>query len=219
MRIVYINQYFRTPDMAGGTRSYEMARRFVAAGHDVHVITSDLECESEAPRKWCEYDIEGIRVHVFPICYSNRMTFKRRIPAFLKFAWVASRRIAAVEADIVFASSTPLTPAIPAVYASHRCKIPMVFEVRDLRPEVPIAVGALHDPVSIWAARRLERFAYRHAAQIVALSPGMKAGVAKTRYTKDRIHVIPNCSDNALFGQGDPHSFLSSRPILSQDRS
>ena len=32
MRIVYLHQYFITPQMAGGSRSYEMARRLVAAG-------------------------------------------------------------------------------------------------------------------------------------------------------------------------------------------
>ncbi|MDR8470779.1 glycosyltransferase family 4 protein, partial [Acinetobacter baumannii] len=29
MRILYFHQYFNTPDMSGGTRSYEMARRLV----------------------------------------------------------------------------------------------------------------------------------------------------------------------------------------------
>jgi len=27
MRITYLHQYFNTPEMSGGTRSYEMARR------------------------------------------------------------------------------------------------------------------------------------------------------------------------------------------------
>ena len=41
MRILYLHQYFNTPDMSGGTRSYEMARRLVAAGHEVHMVTSE----------------------------------------------------------------------------------------------------------------------------------------------------------------------------------
>ena len=41
MRIVYLHQYFVTPEMIGGSRSYEMARRLVAAGHEVHMVTSD----------------------------------------------------------------------------------------------------------------------------------------------------------------------------------
>ena len=40
MKIVYLHQYFITRKMAGGTRSYEMARRLVEAGHEVHMVTT-----------------------------------------------------------------------------------------------------------------------------------------------------------------------------------
>jgi hypothetical protein len=39
MRILYLHQYFVSPDAAGGTRSYELARRMVARGHDVTLVT------------------------------------------------------------------------------------------------------------------------------------------------------------------------------------
>jgi len=39
----------------------------------------------------------------------------------------------------------------------------MVFEVRDLWPELPIAMGALRNPILRWVARRLELWAYDHA--------------------------------------------------------
>ena len=41
MRILYLHQYFNLPTDNGGTRSYEMARSLVTAGHEVHMITSD----------------------------------------------------------------------------------------------------------------------------------------------------------------------------------
>ena len=41
MKITYLHQYFHTPNVPGSTRSYEMARRFVAAGHEVDLITAD----------------------------------------------------------------------------------------------------------------------------------------------------------------------------------
>ena len=40
MRITYLHQYFNTPGMSGGTRSYEMARRLVEMGHEVNMVTS-----------------------------------------------------------------------------------------------------------------------------------------------------------------------------------
>ena len=88
MKILYLHQYFNTPDMPGGTRSYEMARRLVAMGHEVNMITS---CRDFGVRKQRFETIEaGIKVHWLPVPYSNRMGFIDRVLAFLKFAFVSS---------------------------------------------------------------------------------------------------------------------------------
>jgi len=76
----------------------------------------------------------------------------------------------------------------------------MVFEVRDLWPELPIAMGALRNPVMRAAARWLERYAYRHAQSVVALSPGMREGVERGGVSAERIAMIPNSCDLAHFG-------------------
>lgn len=184
--------------MSGGTRSYEMARRFVAAGHEVDIITSRQAPDSES-RDWRHYTIDGIDVHEYPVPYSNKMRFWRRVSAFVAFAVKAAFKAGKLGGDVVFATSTPLTIAIPGVWAARKLKVPMVFEVRDLWPELPIAIGALRNPVLKWLAHKLERFAYSNAARVVALSPGMATGVAATGYPPDRIAVIPNSSDIAQF--------------------
>ena len=200
MKILYVHQYFNTPDMSGGTRSFEMARRFVLEGHEVHVITSWREATRE--NDWFETEVEGFRVHWLPVLYSNKMSFYTRISAFFKFAFRSARKVASLQADIVFATSTPLTVVIPAVYACKLQKIPMVFEVRDLWPELPIAMGALKNPVARFLARKLEIFAYENASCIVALSPGMKDGVSRTGFPSSKIAVIPNSSDVKMFRIG-----------------
>ena len=195
MRIIYLHQYFHTPAVAGSIRSYEMARRFVSWGHEVHLITSDRE----ANRGAYQTEEAGIQVHWLPVPYSNMLSTYGRIRAFFQFAWGAARKAAALEGDLVFATSTPLTIALPAVYAAKRKRVPMVFEVRDLWPELPVAMGTLKGWPLITAARWLERFAYRNSAQIVALSPGMKEGVVRAGYPAERVAVIPNSADLALF--------------------
>ncbi len=177
-----------------------MARRFVAAGHEVHVITSLRKPDKHASKEWRSSKIDGVHVHWFPVEYSNSMSYKRRIISFLRFAWVAGRKARRIGGDVVFATSTPLTVALPGVYAARALKVPMVFEVRDLWPELPIATGALRNPLLVAQARWLERFAYSHSAHIVALSPGMKAGVVKAGYPESKVSVIPNSCDNLLFG-------------------
>src|SRR5690554_7997827 len=184
--------------MAGGTRSYEMARRMVAAGHEVHMVTSYREPEGSR-QGWFQTDEAGIQVHWYPVPYSNHMSFFQRLKAFFSFALAARKKALQLDADIIFATSTPLTIALPAVPASRKKKIPMVFEVRDLWPEMPIAVGALKNPLLRFAAHRLEHWAYHNAEAVVALSPGMKEGVLRTGYPAEKVAVIPNSSDNAEF--------------------
>ncbi len=127
-----------------------------------------------------------------------------------------------IPSDIIFATSTPLTIALPAVYAARRQKIPMVFEVRDLWPEVPIAIGALKNPLAKYIAKQLEQFAYKNARRIIALSPGMANGVEKTGYPVSKISIIPNSCDLDLF-QPDQnkadrfrkeHVELGDRPVI-----
>lgn len=201
MRILYLHQYFNTPSMSGGTRSYEMARRLVAAGHDVQMVTTDRSGGS-GDGGWRVSDEAGIRVHWLPVPYSNSMGFRQRLWAFSRFALAAGRKARALGGDVVFATSTPLTIALPALYARRTLGVPMVFEVRDLWPELPIAVGAVRNPVLIAAARGLERLAYRSAAHVVALSEGMKEGVVRTGVSPERVSVVPNSCDLDLFRVG-----------------
>ena len=197
LRITYLHQYFNTPEMSGGTRSYEMARRLVAMGHKVNMVTSWRE---EGRRtSWFKTTEAGICVNWLPIQYANDMSYSQRMKAFCWFAWHASRLAASIPSDVVLATSTPLTIALPGVFAAKRQRVPMVFEVRDLWPELPIAMGALPNPIMRSAAQWLERFAYKNASRIIALSPGMRDGVVTSGFPADRVDVIPNSADLELF--------------------
>lgn len=152
-------------------------------------------------------NIAGIPTVIIHVPYSNAMSFGQRIRAFFEFAWYASREAVCQKADVVFATSTPLTIAIPGVVARLRHRVPMVFEVRDLWPELPIAVGALKNPLARVAARWLEWVAYHSSAHIIALSPGMAEGVIRRGVSPDRVTVIPNSCDLDLFDVPPEHGY------------
>ncbi len=199
MHILYLHQYFVGPDGSGGTRSLEMARRWVEWGHRVTLVTSSALFSAgpvDRVRRTC---VEGIDVVVLPVPYGGEMSHARRIQAFLSFAMQATRWAVRTSADVVFASSTPLTIAIPGLVGAAAQRVPMVFEVRDAWPDLPIAMGALKNPAAIWAARRLEVAACRGAVQVIALSPGMADSVARCGVPRGRIHVVPNACDTAAF--------------------
>jgi len=204
MRVLYLHQYFVPPNTPGGTRSYEFARRLVRSGHEVTLVTSSAmmpHVPSTGPI--VRERLDGIDLVILPIAYDNTMTYGERIRAFVHFATWASGIAARTRCDVVFATSTPLTIAIPGLVARAFTGAPMVFEVRDLWPELPIAMGALRSPWSRMAARGLEFAAYHGASHVVALSPGMADGIARRGIPRERITVIPNACDLDLF-DADP---------------
>jgi len=218
LRIVYVHQYYTNLAMGGGTRSFELARRLVAQGHEVHVLTTRTEARRRSLR-WRRTVEAGVQVHWFDVPYDNSMSYRRRIKAFAEFAATATARAISLDPDLVFATSTPLTVAVPGVVAARVRRVPFVFEVRDLWPEVPIALGALRGRPSRRLAFALARWAYRNAQAVVALSPGMAAGVAAHGVGPERIAVVPNACDVSLF-QVDAaavRAFRDARPWL-QDR-
>lgn len=222
MRVTYLHQYFNTPGMSGSTRSFEMARRLVEKGHEVHIVTADCKGITPVSQGWYRTIEAGINVHWAKIQYSNQMDYSRRIRAFVSFAWCSAVKAAELKADVVFATSTPLTIAIPAVYAARRNRCPMVFEVRDLWPSVPIALGAIRGRIPIAFSRHLERFAYRNASRIVVLSPRMRDWVVSCGYSGSRVTVIPNGCDLELFDTAPEAGFnlrreyewLGNRPLV-----
>lgn len=215
MKIVYLHQYFRTPDEQGGVRSYHMAKALAERGHDVHVVTA-RQPRSQRDRQVDRTVIGDVTVHALPVAYSNAMSLRQRTVAFATFAarsCILSRRL---RGDVVIATSTPLTIAIPGVFGSWGRHCPLIFEVRDLWPDVPIAMGALSSPVVRRLGRGLERFAYRHSSRIVALSDDMRAGVVRAGYPADKITVIPNMADTQAFApsRSRPDRWLSAHPRL-----
>ena len=201
MRILYLHQYFALLQSPTGTRSYEFARRLIAAGHDVHILTSSAMLP-EAYQHGEDIEdvvIDDIPVRVICVPYSNEMSFAERIRAFIGFAFRASIEATQMKTDLIFATSTPLTIGIPAMIGQLWQRVPMVFEVRDLWPELPIAIGVLKNPFLIWLASALEWIIYHMATHVVALSPGMAAGVQRRGIAPERITVIPNSCDVDIF--------------------
>ena len=206
MHVIYIHQYFSTNTGSTGTRSYEMSKALIAAGHRVTMIcglSDNAPPEFNQGRRVNEVEVDGIHVLCVGQPYSNRMGFYRRARAFGQFAREATRIGRTLKGDLVFATSTPLTVGLPGMKIARKLDVPFVFEVRDLWPEIPIAIGMVRNPLLIWYLRRLERRIYRAADHIVALSPGMCDGIGATGYPAEQVTMIPNIANLELFRPSD----------------
>jgi len=194
LRITYIHQHFHLPSEAGGSRPWEFARRLAARGHSVTIIAGG-SVSSDTTH-------EGVRVLRTKTRFSTDMSRLRRLLAFAQFMLKSTAAALRIPADVVLASSTPLTTAVPGVLAAGLRRCAFVFEVRDLWPEAPVALGELRSRPVITVARALERLAYTRAAHVIALSPGMAEGVLEV-VPGTPVTVVPNASDIALFSMDD----------------
>jgi glycosyltransferase involved in cell wall biosynthesis len=199
VHVLYLHQYFGTRDGVGGTRSFEFARHLVARGHTVTMVTARRADSGLADvRRQQVAGIEVVTLGGRP--YSNLLSTRQRLVEFARFTVRATLvRGCKPPPDVVIATSTPITIGIPGVLLARHYGVPLVFEVRDLWPRAPIEMGVLRNRLAIRAARWLERWIYRNARTVIALSPGMQDGVLSTGVPSRRVVVIPNASDMDLF--------------------
>lgn len=199
MKILYFYQYFSTPKGSWGTRVYEFAKRWVRAGHEVVVVTSVYYKSDIKATKLVETkNYDGIQVKILNIQISNKQPFTKRVWTFLKFAVMSSWFALTIPADVVVASSGPLTVGLPGLVARYLARRKFVFEVRDLWPDVSIQIGALRNPVLIRASKLLEKTCYKASSLIVSLSPGMASHI-KARHPSAKVISVPNAADNEFW--------------------
>jgi glycosyltransferase involved in cell wall biosynthesis len=204
MKVLYFHQHFSTPKGSAGIRSYEMARRLVVRGHQVTMVcgsygggvTGLIMPFAKGRRRGV---VDGIDIIEFDLAYSNRDGLVKRALTFLKFA-VRSIGLAFSEKyDVLFATTTPLTAGIPGIFARWLRGKPFVFEVRDLWPELPRAMGVIRNPLVLWAMGVLEWASYRSAHRLIGLSPGIVEGIAHRGVPRERIAAVPNGCDLGIF--------------------
>ena len=210
-RLVYLHQYFAIPSVPGGIRSWEFSCRLVQDGWHVSVVCGSSylpNVNSNQLNTICKQQMDAyldkgsgsFDIKTFPVEYSNLMSFPARILAFLKFTFFSSVHILKKrQPSLYFATSTPLTIAIPVILNRYLKGNLYIFEVRDLWPEIPIAMGVIRSPLLIYIARKLERLAYQNAHHIIVLSPGMKNSIVKSGVSSKKISIIPNACDNQKF--------------------
>ena len=204
MKILYFHQHFSTPKGSAGIRSYAMAQSLIRNGHQVTMVcgsfgagqTGLTQPFNKGMRRGM---VDGIDIIEFELPYSNTLSFLKRILIFLSFAFKSIKVALTEQYDVVFATTTPLTAGIPGIFAKWFRRKPFVFEVRDLWPELPKAMGVIKNPIVLWMMSVLEWTSYHSADRLVGLSPGIVDGIIKRGIAPEKVASIPNGCDLDIF--------------------
>lgn len=204
MNILYFHQHFSTPAGATGIRSYEMAKALISAGHEVTMVCGSYSggntgLDTPFINGQRRGNVDGIHVIEFSLDYSNSQTFLQRTLSFAKFAYRSIKLSLTANYDVVFATTTPLTAALPGIFARWLKRKHFIFEVRDLWPELPKAMGVITNPIVLGMLSILEWVAYKSAHGHIGLSPGIVEGIKKHLPNESEVANIPNGCDLSIF--------------------
>jgi len=209
MKVLYFHQHFSTPKGAAGIRSYAMAQALLARGHQVTMVCGSYGLGATGLTGTYRNGlrrgvVDGINLIEFELPYANSLSFVKRIGLFFSFA-LRSVKVALTENyDVVFATTTPLTAGIPGIFARWFRGKRFIFEVRDLWPELPKAMGVITNPAVLGLMSVLEWVSYRSAHHIIALSPGIATGIKKCGVPDACVTLIPNGCDLDIFAANEP---------------
>lgn len=189
MKLIYIHQYYKTLDEPGPHRSAYLINDLLKAGWEVHVISSG---NHKHQKKSTTY---GLHVHYLPVSYDQKMHYFRRSLAFLHYMLLATLKAGSLgKADMLYATSTPLSVGMIAILLKVLRRQKYLFEVRDLWPGVPVEMGILRSGVLIKLLYWLEALIYKNAEAVVCLSPEISNNISQ-RYKNINTVVFTNMGD------------------------
>ncbi len=178
----------------------------IARGHQVTMVCgSGQNCDSGVTTQpnagVRRADVEGIDVIEICLSYSNYDGLLKRSFTFFRYAWKSIFIAWHEKYDLLFATSTPLTAGIPGIVMRLlKPRKKFVFEVRDLWPELPKAMGVIKNPLILGGMSILEKVSYLSMHAGVALSPGIHDGMRRRTNDRKLIEVVPNGCDLETFG-------------------
>jgi len=216
VHVLFLTDNFPPEVNAPATRTYEHARLWVEAGHQVTVVTcapnfpTGRVFEGYRNRLVSREVCDGIRVvRVWSYITANKGFFRRSLDfaSFMAAATVAGLFVR--KPDVVVATSPQFFTAIAGWAVGALRRRPFVFELRDLWPESIRAVGAMEKGRAFRTLSFLEMFLYRRAAAVVSVTNAFRDNLINRGIDERRVHVVTNGVDLVRFKAGPADAALA----------
>ncbi len=210
MHVAVFSQYHTNPDCPATSRHYTLLAH-LAKNHRVTLLTTPAWKGQRLTREFA-WVPEGVEIREAAIPYENRMGPGRRALAFAQYAgWAVREGLRMEKPDVIWGISTPLTAAWAAAQVARWRRVPWVFEVQDLWPAFPIAMGAVPTALARQQLYRLEKRLYQSARHILPLSPDMARYVTDLGISADKVTTVLNGTDLELAARATPEAVAAVR--------
>jgi colanic acid biosynthesis glycosyl transferase WcaI len=200
MRVLVLHQHYWPEIAATAQILTDLCEELARAGHDVTVVTAQPSYRAaEGLLSACAKREErsGVRIRRVWSYVPPRRSISRRLIHYVTFFFASL--IAALREprpDVVLVMSTPpLLLGVSGALLRVLKRVPFVYSVQDLYPDVAIALGILKAGRLTDAVDAVARKLYRAAAHVVALSPAMAEKIVAKGVAPARVRVIPNWAD------------------------
>ncbi|GAB3240726.1 glycosyltransferase family 4 protein [Hymenobacter seoulensis] len=194
MHIAVFSQYHTNPDCPATSRHYSLLAQ-IAQHHRVTLITTRT-WEPQRLTQEFPWLPAGVEMRAAAVRYENKMGVARRVLSFGQYAAYALREGLRIDKpDVIWGISTPLTAAWAAAQVARLRRVPWVFEVQDLWPSFPIAMGAVPSKLAQHGLYALEKSLYHSARHILPLSPDMTAYVQQLGIAEHKLTTVLNGTD------------------------
>lgn len=206
MKILCLAQIFELEKDYGSDRQYYICRKMVELGHQVTVITSNIDYKTSQPKYKCQSlnpvlkNHNGIDIYYVYSVSNFQGSFLKRVFYYISYFMFSIALIFRIpRIDLVYAVSTPLTVGILGYFFCKLFKAKLVFEVTDLWPDVFMEMGLLKNRTIILILKKMELFCYRKAEIIIALSKLLQIKIQNRVKKKEKVILITNGVDERLF--------------------
>lgn len=218
MRIQIWSYNYDPEPMGIAPLSGVVARVLAARGHDVSVVAAHPHYpEPQWGSKLLPYreEREGIPVLRLPL-WVGRHTAAARMRQEATFAAsLSAASLTLGTPDVILAVSPSFPALLPTMVHARLRRVPWVLWLQDILPDGAAVTGILDDGAVVRAARRLERAAYRSAAQIVVISESFRENLARKGVPDERMTTVFNPASRPVRTEMRPEAGIEPATVLT----
>jgi colanic acid biosynthesis glycosyl transferase WcaI len=207
-RVLILSLVFRPDNVSTAQLMADLAGDLQARGHSVTVLTTvphynpDPEAADQQPLSPCWWGILQQSSYRGMEVFHAWMPRKGQNKLYRLLTWVSFHLISTLAGlwkvqrpDVILSPSPPLTIGLSAwvLAAYHHSRF--IYNLQEMYPDVAINLGVVRNRSLIHWLYGLERFVYRKAAAVTAISERMRVHLIQKGVPEAKVLLIPNFVD------------------------